>query len=57
MEGDELVADEVVAWGESRRDSECGFEGIEDGIAGPFPRILGSGDKTLVVDLDCVEFE
>jgi hypothetical protein len=52
VDGEELVADEVVSWGEGGGDGACPYECVEDGVAGPDTLVLRAGDQACLVDLD-----
>jgi hypothetical protein len=57
VDGEELVADEVVSWREGGGDGACPYEGVEDRVAGPDALVLRAGDQACLVDLDYKQCE
>lgn len=52
MHGNQLMADEILAWCQSCRDCNCPFECVGDLVASPFARVLGSADESSMSDFE-----
>jgi hypothetical protein len=52
VHGNKLVPDEILAWRQGSRNGRSPVEGVCDGVAGPFARILCARHEPLLIDLE-----
>lgn len=52
MQREKFMANQILARRKRFGDRSRPFQCIDDGVAGPFSGVLGSGDETLVVDFE-----